>query len=79
MKNKITIIVVLVGALLSSCKKERSCECTATYSNSGNSDTFTVKYTYKNITKKQIEIRCASHDASSNTFNSTTTYDCIVK
>jgi hypothetical protein len=80
MKNKIIILVVFAVAVLSSCKKDRSCECTATtFSTGGSRDPFTVKYTYKNITKKQIETRCASYDFSYDSYNSTTTYDCIVK
>jgi hypothetical protein len=65
MKNKVTIIVVLAVAVLSSCKKDRSCECTTISSRVVFSPSNTTLTTYKKATKKQIETLCKSYISTS--------------
>jgi len=66
MKKTIYITaLVLFAVVFSSCKKDRTCECTITPGNT------TDKYTLKKETKRQAKTNCFSYEYDFNDGNST--------
>lgn len=67
MKKAIYITtLVLFAVVISSCKKDRTCECTTTPGNT------TDKYTLKKVTKRQAKANCFSLEYDLTIGNSTT-------
>lgn len=61
MKKIILFGAVLAAISFASCKKERDCECTSTYTPAGGTATQnTTMYTYKDVTKSQAKNNCIS-------------------
>lgn len=75
--KKITLLMVINGALMfvSSCKKDRVCECTTT---SGGIST-TTSVTLVNVTKKQAKDICVSKVYYDSNGNVGYTEDCKLK
>jgi hypothetical protein len=70
MKKSILILAALVVVGFSSCKKDRSCDCTFTSGSFSSTETITVKH----VTKKQaLYGKCASGSQSSTNGGTTTT------
>jgi uncharacterized protein YfcZ (UPF0381/DUF406 family) len=60
------VMAVITATVFSSCKKDHSCECIIMSAGSifpPSNDT--VTYTYKKVTKKQIQTLCKSYTVTS--------------
>lgn len=56
--KKLIVLSAVSLALLSACKKDRTCECTYTYTSSTSSSFSTSKTTYKKIKKADAKAIC---------------------
>ncbi len=75
--KKITLLMIIGGtfSFVSSCKKDRVCECTST--SGGNSTTLSA--TLVNVTKKQAKDICVSKVYYDSNGNVSSTDDCKLK
>ena len=71
MKKLVVIAAVAALGMMTSCKKEYTCECT--YSGGGVSGT--VSQTFSKMKKKEAKDKCDSYDDTSNG----TTAECSIK
>jgi hypothetical protein len=78
MKKVILSTAILVASLLTSCVKERDCQCTTTNSFAGKNTTSTKTTVYKDVTKKQAKTLCASYTTTDDA-GYVTTQDCKLK
>lgn len=85
MKSKLLIIALIAAGSFTSCKKDRTCTCSITYSNydpstsTFNSGTASDVRTVKKVTKRQaLAGDCASgkSEYKTNTYTSTTETEC---
>ncbi len=84
MKKITLLLVITIGAGMASCKKDRMCECTNTYtSSSGNVTTDpAANVTIKDASKREAKDLCQSStriDVNGNGDTSTDVYDCKLK
>ncbi len=84
--KKITLLVACLGLIsLASCKKDRKCECTTSYTNSQGvvtTDPAPRKITIKKVTKRDAKSLCQKEtdvNVSSNGNTTTWVYDCKLK
>lgn len=80
MKTNLFLISAIAVTLLSSCRKERVCECTVTSAptiSTLNTSTYTNINTYKKTTRKEIKTLCRSYTQVNPSY--TSTYDCKIK
>lgn len=75
MKKLFFVCSVLASALLTSCVKERDCQCTTTVTYAGASKSSTSNTVYKDVTKKQAKSLCASYTTTDED-GRVTTKDC---
>ncbi|MEO6902342.1 MAG: hypothetical protein ABI315_04215 [Bacteroidia bacterium] len=78
MKKIIFSIPVLALLVLTSCVKERDCNCTTTITYAGGSHVSTDKIVYKDVTKTQAKTLCASYTTTDDS-GVVTTQDCKLK
>jgi hypothetical protein len=78
MKKLILPIAILAASFLTSCVKERDCQCTTTESFAGKSTSSTQATVYKDVTKKQAKTLCASYTTTDDA-GYVTTQDCKLK
>jgi hypothetical protein len=78
MKKVILSTAVLAVSFLTSCVKERDCQCTTTESFAGKSTSSTQTTVFKDVTKKQAKTLCASYTTTDGS-GVVTTQDCKLK
>jgi hypothetical protein len=77
--KKIAILSIAAFALsFASCKKDRTCTCTANTGAPGAQD-FTYTVTYKKATKSQGKAACISQKITPDGQTDTETYNCTLK
>lgn len=82
MKNIFLLLSVVAVASLTSCKKDRTCECT--YTNNapttpGYSSTSTSEFTMTKVSKGSAKRACVKTETSSTGSTVTSTADCKLK
>lgn len=80
MKKLKLLPLALAGVLsigITSCKKDRTCECTETYPQGGGA--FTANVTLIKVTKRQAKDICVSRTDYDNNGQITSTTDCKLK
>lgn len=86
--KKTTIVLITLGVIsFASCKKDRTCECTTTYSSSSNptTDTETETIVYKKIKKSHAKDACYSYNSDYSSSSGSSSYssnyktDCKLK
>lgn len=75
---KATTIAMTVLSVISltSCKKNRTCNCKVTEQNGSATE---VTYTFKSLSKSTAKSNCFDYDITDQTTNKTTKYDCTLK
>lgn len=81
MKTKVALFTCTLAFALASCKKDRACVCTTTYTNAGGNVTTMVnqKTTYTDIRKRDAKSLCQKStivDIDNNGGTTTTVNDC---
>ncbi|MGV6860434.1 MAG: hypothetical protein ACWA41_01615 [Putridiphycobacter sp.] len=78
MKKTFLIVAALGLFVATSCKKDRTCSCTTTWSGS-TSGSLTADTLLTDMTKKDAQAKCDSYDASVSFGGDTYTTECELK